>query len=276
MVITVLPMTTDDVKTKENAIETLAKLAKLAQNKVISNIVVVDNAKLEVIYSNVSHMDFYRVSNDAIISTLDAFNHFSAMASQDKSLDPMEMARVLFDGEGLCVYGDMSVEGYDQDNTVIAQAVIENLDNGLFASGFNLEHTKYAGAIIVANSEVWKRIPRGSVDYALAIIKEQCPSAEGVFRGTYVDDSIQEDVVKVYSMFSGLGLPDDRVSQLKKEVDVEKSKVKDRVKSRNVNLTLNTGTDTVVSQTEEIRSKIAKKASKFGQNFASGLDFRKK
>jgi cell division GTPase FtsZ len=276
MVITILPMTTDDVKTKENAVQTLAKLAKLAQDRIISNIVVVDNAKLEVIYSNVSHMDFFRVGNEAIVSTLDAFNHFSAMSSQDKSLDPMELAKTLFDGEGLCVYGDMSVEGYDQDNTVIAQAVIENLDNGLFASGFNLEHTKYAGTIIVANSDVWKKVPRGSIDYAMAVIKEQCPSAEGVFRGTYVDDSIQEDVVKVYSMFSGLGLPDDRVAQLKKEVDIEKSKVKDRVKSRNVNLTLNTGTDTVVSQTEEIRNKIAKKASKFGQNFASGLDFRKK
>lgn len=59
IVITVLPMTTDDSATKNNALITLSKLAKMAQNKKIANLIVVDNAKIESIYADVSQMDFF-------------------------------------------------------------------------------------------------------------------------------------------------------------------------------------------------------------------------
>ena len=277
-VVTVLPMSTEDAQTKQNALNTLSKLAVLAQNKVISNLIVIDNAKLESIYSDVSHMNFFSVGNQAIVKPIDAFNRFSSMASQEKSLDPMEWAKLFTDGEGLCVYGEVHVHDYANDNTAIAEAIIENHENGLLASGFNLAQAKYAGALIVGNSKVWEQIPRGSVDYAMSLIQENCPGAEGVFRGTYIDNSIEEDVVKVYSMFSGLGLPDNRVSQLRKEVEVEKAKTTERAKSRNTNLTLDTGTEKTVSKAEEVRQKIAKNKSTFAQNFGKGkgFDFRKK
>jgi cell division GTPase FtsZ len=278
VVITVLPMSTEDVQTKQNAISTLSKLAVLAQSKVISNLIVVDNSKLEAIYSDVSHMNFFSVGNQAIVKTIDVFNHFSSMASQEKSLDPMEWAKLFTDGEGLCVYGEVSVDNYAEDNTAIAEAIMENHDDGLLASGFDLNQAKYAGALIVANSKAWDNIPRGSVDYAMSLIQENCTGAEGVFRGTYIDDSIEEDVVRVFSMFSGLGLPDNRVSQLRKEVEVEKSKTTERAKSRTTNLTLDTGTEKTVSKAEEVRQKIAKNKSTFAQNFGKGksFDFRKR
>jgi cell division GTPase FtsZ len=278
VVITVLPMSTEDAQTKQNALNTLSKLASLAQSKVISNLIVVDNAKLEAIYSDVSHMNFFSVGNQAIVKTIDVFNNFSSRASQEKSLDPMEWAKLFTDGEGLCVYGEVHVPNYADDNTAIAEAVLENHENGLLASGFNLGHAKYAGALIVANTKAWEKIPRGSVDYAMSLIQENCPGAEGVFRGTYVDDTIEEDVVYVFSMFSGLGLPDNRVTQLRKEVEAEKSKTQERVKSRSTNLTLDTGTEKTVSKAEEVRQKIAKNKSTFAQNFAQGkpFDFRKR
>jgi cell division GTPase FtsZ len=277
VVITVLPMSTEDAQTKQNAINTLAKLAKLTSDKVISNLIVVDNAKLEAIYSEVSHMNFFSVGNQAIVKTIDAFNHYSSMSSLDKPLDPMEWVKLLIDGEGLCVYGEVTVNDYDSDNTAIARAIIENHENGLLASGFNLEQAAYAGAIIVANENVWSSIPRGSVDYAMSIIQESCPGA-GVFRGTYVDNSVSENAIKVYSMFSGLGLPDSRVTQLRKDVEAEQQKMKDKAKTRTTSLTLDTGKDQTVSKADEVRAKIAKNSSKFSQSFGKGqsFDFRKK
>jgi len=274
VVITVLPMSTDDALTKNNSLQTLSKLSQIAQNKGINNIIVVDNAKLETIYSDVGHMDFFKVGNQAIVEPIDAFNHLSSLASHDKSMDPMEWAKVLTDGEGFCVYGEMTVENYEEE-TAIAEAVLNNLDKGLLASGFDLEQTKYAGALVVANENVWKKIHHGSVNYAMSLIKETCSSAEGVYRGTYEVD-MDRDVVKVYSIFSGLGLPDSRVQQLKKEAEAEIAKAKQQAKTRNTKLTLDTGTDKVVSKADEVRAKIAKRSSSFGKNFASGKDFRKK
>jgi len=278
VVMTVLPMSTEDAQTKQNALNTLSKLAILAQNKTIANLIVVDNAKLEAIYSDVSHMNFFSVGNKAIVKPIDIFNHFSSVASLEKSLDPMEWAKLFTDGEGLCIYGEIQVANYANDNTAIAEAIIENHETGLLASGFDLTQAKYAGALIVANNKVWENIPRGSVDYAMSLIQENCPGAEGVFRGTYVDDSVKEDIVYIYSMFSGLGLPDTRVTQLRKEVEAEKEKTQQRAKTRTTNLTLDTGVEKTVSKADEVRQKIAKNNSTFSQNFAKGksLDFRKK
>jgi len=277
VVVSVLPMSTEDVKTKNNALQTLSSLAKLVQDKAISNLIVVDNAKLEAIYTDVGVMSFFTVGNQAIVKTIDAFNSYSVMSSLDKPLDSMEWAKILTDGEGLCVYGEMTITNYANDNTLIAQAVIENHENGLLASGFNLAQTKYAGLIIVANSKAWEQIPRGAVEYARELIKENCPGHEAVFYGTYVDDEIDEDIVKIYSMFSGLGLPDGRVVQLRKDVESDQVKTKERVQARSMNLTLDTGKDKVVSKADEVREKIKKNQSKFSQNFGQGgkLDFRK-
>lgn len=278
VVITILPMSTEDAQTKQNSLNTLASLATLASNKVIANLIVVDNAKLESIYSDVSHMNFFSVGNQAIVKTIDTFNSFSSMSSLEKSLDPMEWAKLFTDGEGLCVYGEVVVQNYDDDETAIAEAIINNHESGLLSSGFDLAQARYAGALIIANSKAWENIPRGSVDYAMSLIQENCPGADGVFRGAYVDDSIDEDVVKVFSMFSGLGMPSKRVDQLRKDVSEEKKKTQERAKSRNTNLTIDTGTEKTVSKADEIRSKIAKNKSSFSKNFAGGksFDFRKK
>jgi len=273
VIVTVLPMSTDDAQTKNNSLNTLSKLTQIAKSRQVSNMIIIDNAKLEAIYSDVGHMDFFRVGNQAIVEPLDAFNHLSSVSSHDKSLDPMEWAKVLTDGEGLCVYGEMTVENYEEE-TAIAEAVMNNLDKGLLASGFNLEQAKYAGALVVANENVWKKIHHGSVNYAMSLIKETCSSAEGVYRGTY-EVEMDRDVVKVYSIFSGLGLPDSRVQQLKKEAEAEISKAKTQAKARTTQLTLDTGTDKVVSKADEVRAKIAKRGSTFGKNFAGGKDFRK-
>jgi len=274
VVMAILPMSSEDAQTKKNALETLSSLSKEAQAKRIHNLVVVDNAKIETIYSDVSPMEFFNVSNKAIISPINAFNELSSLPSSMKPLDPMEFTKLLIDGSGCSVYGEVIVSDF-QDETAISEAII-NVNSGLLASGFDIKQAKYVGVIIEANKSVWDKIPSSSLNYANSLILELCDVPTGIFRGTYATD-LKDNVVKVYSMFSGLGLPESRVSQLKKETQEFASKVKTKDAERTVNLKLDTGTDDTVSAADKVRQKIAAKKSAFGSMIGSiAQDKRKK
>ena len=264
IVVTVLPMINEDAQTKKNSLNALAKLAKKVQDRQIHNLVVVDNAKIQTILSDVGQMNFFGVANRAIVEPLHVFNTFSSKSSQTKPLDPMELSKILIDGGGLSLYGSMAVQNYQEDETAIAEAVINNLDAGLLAGGFDLKQTKYAGIIIMASQAVWDKIPASSLDYAMHMIQDQAGTPLGIFRGEYVIDT-DEDVVKVYSFFSGLALPDQRVEELKKEVSAHIQTLKNKDTKRNLNLNIDMGETDTTSAAQKVRDKIAKKKSTFGQ-----------
>ena len=273
VVITVLPMDTEDAQTKSNALETLAKLAKLTQTKRVNNLIVVDNAKIEAIYQNVSQVDFYGTANKAIVDPIDVFNTLSSMPSSVKGLDPMEWGKLFTDGEGLTVYGELTVDNFSED-TAIAEAVVNNLNGNLLAGGFDLKQSRYVGVIIAANKETWAKIPSSSITYAMAMVNDQCGTPKGVFKGIYTVES-PDPVVKVYSMFAGLGLPDSRVTQLKKEAQEHMQNVKGKDEQRNLNLNLDTGTNETVTAAQKVKEKMAQKASAFGKLVGGVVDRRK-
>lgn len=274
VVITVLPMDTEDAQTKANALETLSKLAGFTQSKRVNNLIVVDNAKIETIYQHVSQVDFYQVANQAIVEPLDVFNTLSSMPSAVKGLDPMEWGKLFTDGEGLTIYGELTVENFAEE-TAIAEAVINNLNGNLLAGGFDLKQSKYVGVIIAANKSVWDSIPSASVNYAMAIVNDQCGSPKGVYKGIYTVD-YPESVVKVYSIFAGLGLPESRVTQLKKDAKEHMQVAKGKDDQRNLNLQLDTGTNETVSAAQRVKDKIAKKSSAFGRLVGGSVSDRRK
>lgn len=274
MVLAVLPMHSEDVKLKSNALETLSKLARLTENKTVSNLIVVDNSKIETIFSEVSQLDFYETANKSIVDVFDKFNTLSSLPSPMKPLDSAELTKLFIDSGGLTVYGDLAVENYEED-TALAEAVISNLNGNLLADGFDLKQSKYVGFMVVANKSVWAKIPSQSVNYATSMVGELCGSAE-VFKGLYVVNDMEEDVVKVFSYFTGLGLPSPRVEQLKTDVKELTARVKSKDENRSVNLKLDTGTHETVSQAEAIKKKIAAKSSAFGKLMGGGVSDRRK
>lgn len=273
VVITVLPMDTEDAQTKSNALETLSKLAKMTQSKKVNNLIVVDNAKIEAIYQNVSQVDFYGTANKAIVDPIDIFNTLSSMPSSVKGLDPMEWGKLFTDGEGLTVYGELTVDNFAEE-TAIAEAIVNNLNGNLLAGGFDLKQSRYVGVIIAANRDTWAKIPSSSITYAMAMVNDQCGTPKGVFKGIYTIET-PDPVVKVYSMFSGLGLPDSRVSQLKKDAQEHMQTVKGKDDQRNLNLQLDTGVNETVSAAQKVKDKIAQKSSAFGKLVGGVVDRRK-
>lgn len=275
VVMTVLPMTNEDAQTKKNTLEALKKLAGYAQQGKIHNLIVVDNAKIETIFKDVGPMNFYKVSNEAIVNPLDIFNTYSSMPSAGmKVMDPMEWTKILIDGNGLSLYGEISVSNYEED-TALAEAVVENLTSGLLAEGFDLKQTKYVGAIFLANEKVWDRVPAASINYAMSIVQEHAGTPQGVFRGIYQAD-LEDDVVKVYSIFSGLALPDSRIEELKSEVTSHLNTLKNKEQTRNLNLNLDTGDTKATSQAEQVREKIKANSSPFSKFKNNLVDKRRK
>lgn len=274
IVIAVLPMSNDDVQTKHNAIETLSKLAQYTREKKVANLIVVDNAKIESIYHNVGQMDFYDVANKVIVDPLDAFNTLSSMPSSTKALDSAELAKIMIDGEGLSVYGEFTIANFEED-TAIAEAVINNLSQNLLAEGFDLKQAKYVGFMVAANKEVWQKIPASSINYATSMVNDLCGSPVGVFKGVYTVD-MPENVVKVYSIFSGLGLPQVRVNQLKEEAKEYMTAVKEKNAERNLTLELDTGVNETVAAAQKIKDKIAAKSSAFNKLMGGKVVDRRK
>jgi cell division GTPase FtsZ len=273
VVMTVLPMDTEDAQTKANALETLSKLARLTQTKKVNNLIVVDNAKIESIYHNISQMEFYKVANKAIVDPIDIFNTLSSAPSDVKPLDPMEWGKLFTDGEGLTVYGELTVDNFRED-TAIAEAIVNNLDGNLLAGGFDLKQSRYVGVIVTAPKSVWDQIPSSSITYAMHMVNDKCGTPKGVFKGIYTVES-DELVVKVYSVFTGLGLPASRIDQLKKDAQAHMQTVKGKDEQRNLSLQLDTGTNETISAAQKVKDKIAQKSSAFGKLTTNVVDRRK-
>ncbi len=247
----------------------------MAQSKQIANLIVIDNSKIEAIFADVSQMDFFKVANDHVAAQFDAFNKYSSQPSKVKSLDPQEWA-TLCCANGLSSFGEITVSS-PENPTAIAEAIIESLSGSMLASNFDLKQASHVGVLFVGNEKVMRSIPSANINYAMSLIRETSPSATGIFRGIYEDSSMTDtDGVKIYSMFSGLGLPEARINQLKKEAKEELEKTKGREQNRSLSLQLDTGTEETVSQADRVREMIKKTNSSFNKNFVGIKDFRKK
>lgn len=278
VVMAILPMNSDDATTKANSLETLSKLSKLVKNKQVCNLIVADNAKIEGVFHNVGQLDFFKTANRAIVETVDAFNVMSTWPSFEKPIDAQEWAKILVDGEGLSLYGSTTVGNFADSDVAIAEAVMNNLEGNLLAGGFDLSSAKYGGVIFAANKAVWEQVPASSVNYAMSLIREMSNgSVEATFKGLFVDESMEENVIKILSFFSGLGLPTPRVTELQEQAKAELEKTKQRAQERAANLTLESGVSETMSEAEKVKQLIQKKSSSFTKNFGVDVkDMRKK
>lgn len=262
-VIFVLPMTSEDAVSKHNAIQTLAKLAKLASADVINSLSVVDNAKIESMYPDLSMSQFWKTANTSIVEPLHLFNKLSANASAYTSLDPMDFSRV-FVGTGDCsLYGMVEVPDYT-DEEAIAHAIVTNLENGLLADGFDLKQTRAAGVIITGPKKALEAIPAANLEYAFAMVNKICNEGTRVYRGVY-EVPAKDDVVRVYSFFSGLGLPEERVTELKAEAEKHMETLKIKEDSRATSMNIDIGKTNVVSAADRVYNKIKSKNSAMGK-----------
>jgi cell division GTPase FtsZ len=272
-VLTVLPKASEDAQLKYNAWQTLNTFTKLFSSGKISNIITVDNAKIEALYSEVTPFNFFNVSNKAIVEPLNVFNTMSRRPDEGlKVLDSAEFGKLFMDGNGFTVYGVTDVPDYE-DEMAIATAILESLKGNLLASGFNIRQARYAGFMLVAPERVWNKIPSSSLHFAQQMILDACDGAT-IFHGSYKEES-EDDCIKVYSMFSGLGLPEERINQLKAEAQLKMGVAARKDEARNMTMKVDVGEENI-NQVEEIKRKIQQKASSFSKLQNAAVQDRRK
>lgn len=260
-VIYVLPKATEDAQSKKNSIETLSRLAKMTVNKMVVNLIVVDNARIEQIYADLSQSKFWEVSNEAIIEPLHVFNTLTCTPSKFTSLDPSDFAKIIAAGN-CSTYGVIEVEDY-MEETALAEAVISSLGGNMLASGFDLSQTRAGGVIITGPESALERLPALNINYCFHMISQQTNGAS-IFQGVYSTPS-EKDSIKIYSWFAGLGLPKDRVENLKRESEAQALLAESKEKNSAATMTLDFEEDQVNATSREINRKIKKKNSAFSR-----------
>lgn len=261
-VIYVLPMDSEDSLSKHNAVTTLGKLAKLASTDVITTLMVVDNAKIGLIYPGLSKAEFWKTANEAIVEPLHLFNHLSAMPTPYDSLDSMDFGRVFTAGD-CTIYGMMEVEDY-METTAIAEAVLENLQGSLLAADFDLKEARFGGFIVTGSPEALRTLPAENLHYASHVLGEACNYAQ-MMKGVY-EMGDDDDVIRVYTMFSGLGLPAARIDALKTEATEQMQQIREKEKTRASRMAVDYGAGTETQKkSQEVHRLIAQKKSGFGK-----------
>lgn len=260
-VIYVLPKDTDDAQSKKNSLETLSRLARMSSENIISNLVVVDNAKIEQIYAELSQAEFWDAANNAIVEPLHIFNSLTATASRHTSMDPSDFAKIISCGD-CSIYGVIEVEDY-MEETALAEAVIESLNQSMLAEGFDISQTRVGGVIITGTKKVMDKIPAANINYCYHMVSEQTEGAS-LFQGVY-DVHTKSDSVKIFTWLAGLGLPRKRIETLQEESRKLQEVSSEKLNKRGSQMSLDLGGDDTSSASKEIRRKIQKKKSGFGR-----------
>jgi len=237
VVIYALPMNDEGAQAKSNAVKTLDRIAKVANDDIISSIIIVDNAKIQEQYPSVSIKDFWRLANFDIVNPFNLFNTVSKCATPFDSLDPMDFANILATG-GCLIYGkielpiSLDANGDPQiDEQVLAQALIRSAQEGTLAEGFDITQAIRVGVIVTGREEILGKLPAMSINYAFNVLAEQIGQGCTIYKGIYADDTA-EDRLTVHTIFAGLGLPAERVLRLKVEAEqaLQKIETKHKVK----------------------------------------------
>lgn len=270
-----LPMSTEDAKAKQNTIETLAKLSDLARDDVISSFFIYDNARIEAIYPGLSMSKFWSVCNEAIVNPFDLFNKLSSNPSKHFSLDPMDFSKIVLNG-GCAVAGFIEVEDYE-DEDAVAESILNSLSHNILSGGFDLTQTQSVG-VIITGSEKSLDIPASNIEYGLSMLSKLTSDGTNIFRGIYeVED--HPDTLRVYTMFSGLGLPQERVDELKEEAKRHEEASAEKEKTRNTNMKIDLGKTKQTNNVDQLHRRIKQKKSAIGKltkNSKGIIDRRKR
>jgi hypothetical protein len=198
----------------------------------VNALIIVDNAKIEQLYPNIAMAQFWKVANFDIVNSLNMFNTLCRCDTKFDALDPMDFLRIFSTGN-CTIFGRIEVPIEIQDGHVVmyedelAKQVIDNLQGGLLADGFNLKETVSGGIIITGPENILDQIPAVNVNFMYHQLNNLVGDAN-IYRGLYRDDNPRPRLT-IYTILSGLGLPLQRVDNLLREAQQAMSAIESKV-----------------------------------------------
>jgi cell division GTPase FtsZ len=263
LVIYILPGAFDDPQGKHNAVTTLSRLANLSQQQVINSLILIDNANIERKFIGASQAAFFEMANQAAVEPLHMFNAVSITPTKYETLDSMDFAKALIESGHCVTFGVNKVtkEEYENDDTAIMQAIIDGLEDGLLASGFDLREAQNVGVLVTAKQSVLENIPYTNIAYMFKYIADEFDSAKS-YKGIYAVPS-EDDDITVRFIFSGMALPKERIDNLQNEAKKHMEVLE--AKKKNTQMKVVNAKDRATDEIDRMIAKAKNKKSGIGK-----------
>ena len=225
-VIYTLPMNSEDNVTKSNCLRGLKMLNELLSNKKISPVIIIDNQMICEKFPSLTISKFWHKANFEISKIFDYFNKIPKRKSVYYSaIDTMDYAHI-FSAGGFMTLGKSEIIKY-HNKLALSEAIQSSTENGLMCKGYDLSQSTAAGIIIIGSESVLDKLPAKNIDYAYDSLKDII-SHGAIFKGIYKDESVKDKLI-ILSVFSGLGLPEQRIDELKQAAGMLKDKNHNRL-----------------------------------------------
>lgn len=195
---------------KSNAIKVLTTLSDMANNKLISPLIIIDNDKIKKLFPKLTVNNFYPTINNTIAQLFHTFNVISTKKSDLISFDKEDYNSII-SSFGHMVMGGVTVKDYTNSES-ISNALRHNIENTLLADEFDLETAKAVGIIAIGGREIFDTVPglMNSLEDAFSTIGFLTGNAI-VHRGLYMNNSKN---LKVFTLIGGLDQPTRRYRKL--------------------------------------------------------------
>lgn len=206
-----LPKDTEGEKVRHNTAETLEALFKMAEEKKISPLVLVDNDKVAEMHKDWNIVKFWKLANSEITSLFHQINLVCAQDSEVHSFDPADYKAIMKSGRCL-IFGSLDIPTDNIDENSISNYMRDNLQSGLLAKGFDDHYadSKVAGAILLGSEDALGEIPMEYLEMAFGVLNRVVGDGT-VHRGIYINEKIP---LRVYTLIGNLPLPASRIKSL--------------------------------------------------------------
>jgi len=195
-----------------NAFEVASSIGGLAEKNEISPLIIVDNDKIVKMYKGLTPAKYWPTINGAVSNLFNIFNYLSSCPSSYTSFDTTDYLSLVRSG-GCMIFGLAKIADYKTEHN-ISQALKNVLYKTLLAEGFDLSTAKTAASIVVAGKKIMDTEAglMDKINYAFDCMSNMCPNAT-IHRGIYEDG---RDSVRIYTIISGLKMPEQRLAKLGK------------------------------------------------------------
>lgn len=205
-------------KVSYNAYRVLKQIGGQAERKEISPLVILDNARIEKMYKNLTVKEFWGTINSTVSGLFHIFNVLSKHPSPYTSFDPTDYSTTIRCG-GVMVMGVSKLELASSNSekkttneTEISKSIKGNIDKTLLAE-IDISEATFAACCAVGGKSIMENTAglMDSLSYGFDTLSSLCPKAT-LHRGIYEDE---KPTLRLYTLISGLKIPQSRLDQFK-------------------------------------------------------------
>jgi cell division GTPase FtsZ len=188
-----------------------------AANGEFAPLIIVDNDKIKKLYPQLTVKQFWPTLNNTVAGLFHVFNVLATKNSNYTAFDPADYDTVM-KTKGCMIFGVTTVKNVESE-TSVSNALKQNLEKTLLASGFDLTTAEGAASIVVGGTKQYEEVAglMDSIEYGFDTLAAITGGAI-IHRGIYEDAG--KDKLVAYTIVGGLDAPAKRLEDLKKFLSI--------------------------------------------------------